>query len=441
MGLPALSPSCSAQTLYRPRDPQSTPLYLLLDSLYEKVKAVWEDRFERRYGFWRGFVDTAVARYLDCGIFENGFARVKCKQCPSEFLVALSCKVRGLCPSCGAKRAAAFAAFLKDELLEEVGHALWSFTLPKMLRPYFLNHRELLGELCQAAYETVHELMVAAVEEEDFRPGMVALIQTFADSLRWNPHIHALATRGGWTAEGQWVPVPYIDSHAAELLFRHKVIRLLKDKGLLSDERINLLLSWKNHTGFSVDNSVTVYPNDETGLESVARYMLRSPVSLQRLHFLPDTQQVLYQAKRGEERNTLEPIDPMEFVARVLIHIPDPNKHSVHYFGHYASAARALRKTTEAEVSHETTPCSDEQTDSTSPSTPIAALRRSWRYLIRRVYQVDPLVCPRCGGEMRVISFITKPKLIRTILDHLKKRDPKSRAPPNSEPESVSLPL
>jgi hypothetical protein len=127
---------------------------------------------------------------------------VKCKQCLSEFLVALSCKVRGLCPSCGlpaialakagAKRAAAFAAFLKDELLEDVCHALWSFTIPKMLRPYFLYHRELLGEMCRAAYETVHELMVAAVGETDFRSGMVALIQTFADSLRWNPHIHAL---------------------------------------------------------------------------------------------------------------------------------------------------------------------------------------------------------------------------------------------------------
>jgi len=41
-----------------------------------------------------------------------------------------------------------------------------------------------------------------------------------------------------------------------------------------------------------------------------------------------------------------------------------------------------------------------------------AALRRRWAELIRRVYEVDPLVCPRCGGEMRVIGFITQPALI-----------------------------
>ena len=58
-------------TRYRPRNPRLSSLYQLLESHYETVKSVWEDRFERRYGFWRGLCDTAVARYLDCGLFES----------------------------------------------------------------------------------------------------------------------------------------------------------------------------------------------------------------------------------------------------------------------------------------------------------------------------------------------------------------------------------
>ena len=88
-------------------------------------------------------------------------------------------------------------------------------------------------------------------------------------------------------------------------------------------------MSWK-HTGFSVDNSVTVYPSDQQGLERLARYLLRSPVSLQRLHFLPETQQVIYQqieANKGHDRDATEIIDPMDFVARVLMQVPEPNKH------------------------------------------------------------------------------------------------------------------
>ena len=47
-----------------------------------------------------------------------------------------------------------------------------------------------------------------------------------------------------------------------------------------------------------------------------------------------------------------------------------------------------------------------------------ATLRRRWAELIRRVYEVDPLVCPRCGSEMRVIGFITQPALIDRIVSN-----------------------
>ena len=53
-----------------------------------------------------------------------------------------------------------------------------------------------------------------------------------------HPHAHCLASRGVWDEKGQWLPVPYIDTNAAEKLFAHKIFRFLKSKDLLSDERI-----------------------------------------------------------------------------------------------------------------------------------------------------------------------------------------------------------
>ena len=101
-----------------------------------------------------------------------------------------SCRQRNICPSCDAKRAAAFAAFLHDEVFEDVPHAMWVFTIPKMLRVYFLHHRELLGELSRCAYETIRELMTAAAfEEKGFRPGMVSVVQTFGEAARFHPHV------------------------------------------------------------------------------------------------------------------------------------------------------------------------------------------------------------------------------------------------------------
>ncbi len=136
----------------------------------------------------------------------------------------------------------------------------------------------------RAGWETVLELMTAAVDDAAFRPGMVAVVQTAGDLGNWQPHLHAMVSRGGWTRDWEWVPVPYVDEHSAELLFRHKVMRLLQDEGLLNEERSELLLSWR-HTGFSVHNRVKVEPEDQPAVERLTRYIMRPPISLERMQW------------------------------------------------------------------------------------------------------------------------------------------------------------
>jgi hypothetical protein len=432
-------PSSPAPAIYRPRQARKTALYQLVEKYYEDVKAVWEDRFEKKYGRWRGFIDYVVWRYLDCGIEEAGFARLRCSSCGRERLLTLSCKQRGICPSCDAKRAAAFAAFLKDELLENVGHCLWTFTLPKMLRPFFMRHRELLRNLARLAYETIKELMIDAAGDDKARPGVVAVPQSFGSVLNVHPHCHCLASRGVWDAQGQWLPIPYIDTVAAEKLFAHKILHLLKSKGLLTDERIELLRSFR-HSGFSVDASPTVWPQDTQGLERLCRYLLRCPVSLSRIHWTPGSKTLFYETQ-GFHDDPLsshpkgETLDVLEFLARVITQIPEPRKHGVHYFGAYSSKARAYRKKLSFTLTSLGTPhtLASQGEPKLSPKKR-AALRRSWAQLIRRVYQTDPLKC-ECGGELRVIAFITEHKVIRKILEHLEKRNSNSRAPPTPEPQ------
>jgi hypothetical protein len=48
--------------------------------------------------------------------------------------------------------------------------------------------------------------------------------------------------------------------------------------------------------------------------------------------------------------------------------------------------------------------------------------RMRWAQLIRRVWLEDPLLCPDCGGEMRIISFITDSPVVDRILHHLRRR-------------------
>ena len=286
--------------------------------------------------------------------------------------------------------------------------------------------------------------MVAATGEESLRPGMVAVAQTAGDLGNWHRHVHALVSRGGWTRDWQWVPLAYVDESAAELLYSHKVMRMLQEEGLLTEERTELLLSWR-HTGFSVHNRVRVESEDGPAVEHLARYIMRPPISLERMHW-SGAGEVFYQPKGGHDGRALpagdeaEVFDPAEFLARVIMHIPDPRWHLVRYYGWYSYVARGKRRRRD-EAHIDATPADGRHVPSVSGdrdrSPDVRALRRSWAQLIKRVYEVDPLVCPKCGGEMRIIAFIIDHDVVDAILRHLAKAEARS---PRGPPIAAALP-
>ena len=56
--------------------------------------------------------------------------------------------------------------------------------------------------------------------------------------------------------------------------------------------------------------------------------------------------------------------------------------------------------------------------------------RQNWARLIQKIYEVDPLICPKCKGVMRVIAFIEDEPLIMKILKHLGLWDMRNHGPP-----------
>ena len=115
--------------------------------------------------------------------------------------------------------------------------------------------------------------------------------------------------------------------------------------------------------------------------------------------------------------------------------IPDPRRHVERYYAAYSNRTRGQRRKAGARVEAR---ASDGPAGELPPPGKRAALRRRWANLIRRVYEVDPLVCPRCGCEMRVVGFITEPGLIKRILDHVRRRDRVCRPPPRPGPTVAS---
>ncbi|MEA3422151.1 MAG: transposase zinc-binding domain-containing protein [Acidobacteriota bacterium] len=86
--------------VYHQRHPERTVFF----HYFEKFLLEYEKRFEREYGYLRPVIQEVVNKYLDCGNPKCGFARIRCPECGTERLLTFSCKVRGFCPSCHAKR-------------------------------------------------------------------------------------------------------------------------------------------------------------------------------------------------------------------------------------------------------------------------------------------------------------------------------------------------
>jgi hypothetical protein len=194
---------CGYPDSYRPRRPKSTPLYRLLDSHHTGFRDVHDECFSMRCDFLSPLIDEAVDRYLRCGDPQYGFARVRCNECVAEYLRDYSCKCRGFHPSCSKRKSLDLAVFLEEELFRPVQHRHWVWSVPKMLRHYFLNHSKLSPERFGFAWKSLMLFLHESLECRDIFPGSILGPQTFGGMANRNPHVHALITDVCWERQGK----------------------------------------------------------------------------------------------------------------------------------------------------------------------------------------------------------------------------------------------
>jgi hypothetical protein len=122
----------------------------------------------------------------------------------------------------------------------------------------------------------------------------------------------------------------------------------------------------------------------------------------------------------------------LDFLADFTQHIPPKGAHLVRYYGWYSNKARGMRR-----KAAESAARADGGSDSGSAvEPPPSRASQTWAMLIKRVYEVDPLQCSKCGGTMKVVAFIEPPqgKVIERILRHCGLwRDSSPRPPPEEE--------
>ena len=463
-------------TTYERHRPEHTPLYALIEEHYPR----FVERLEAEGVSLPHFVMEEFEAYLKCGRLEHGFLRVKCEACRHEKLVAFSCKRRGFCPSCGARRMAETAAHLVDHVLPEQPIRQWVVSFPYPLRFLFATRPAVLTQVLAIVYRAISTFLTRRAGLRvgaGARTGVVTLIQRFGSALNLNIHLHMLVVDGVYTFDDErprfhGVPAP-AQPELQRLLhtIATRVTRALEKQGLLlrDDQTPSLdlepadgfeqLLGAAVHyriavgphagrkaltlytvatrastpapciaqlSGCSLHAGTVCHPHQRDSLERLCRYIARPALSNERLS-VNERGQVVYRLKHPFRDGTTQVVlDPLDFIARLAALVPRPRAHLTRYHGVFAPNFRH-RNHIVPHIAHQGAP------KPPSPTPPM-----NWMQRLKRVFHLDIEHCPLCGGTLRVIACIEAPDLIERILAHLAAREADSVHRPRAPPPSAS---
>ena len=472
---------------YQRHRPEKTLLYQLVSRHYP----VFRQKLAEDGRILPDYVQREFEDYLKCGRLEYGFLRVRCETCHEERLVAFSCKRRGFCPSCGARRMAESSALLVDEVFPHQPVRQWVLSFPFQLRFLFASRPVITSQVLGIVYRVIatHLVKKAGYSKKTARTGAVTLIQRFGSALNLNIHFHMLLLDGVYvdrfdgSARFRWVRSP--TSQELTLLVEtiaRRVGRYLERQGLLERDAENSYLasdavpedpvaqllghsityrvavgpqagrkvftlqtlpacepddhaaSAGKVSGFSLHAGVSARADERKKLERLCRYISRPAVAEKRLSLTPNGN-IRYQLKTPYRDGTTHVIfEPLDFMARLAALIPRPRANLTRFHGVFApnSKHRALVTPSKRGKSAKRQIKGDER----SPVEQHAAM--TWAQRLKRVFNIDISICEECGGAVRVIASIEDPDVIKQILSHLEHEAatansnllPQSRAPP-----------
>ena len=432
--------------------------------------------------------------YLKCGRLEHGFLRVRCDNCHFERMVAFSCKRRGFCPSCGARRMAETAALLADDVLPDVPLRQWVISFPFPLRFLFAAHPQAMGKVLGIVYRVIATQLIrkSGHSHRTAHTGAVTLIQRFGSALNLNIHFHMLFLDGVYVdrpdgaARFRWVKAPTTEelTQLAHTI-AHRVGRFLERQGLLERDAENSYLSGDavdddpmsqlcSHSityriavgpqagrkvftlqtlpacdpedqfgdtvgkvaGFSLHAGVAAKAHEREKLERLCRYISRPAVSEKRLSLTPNGN-VRYQLKTPYRDGTTHVIfEPLDFIARLAALVPKPRVNLIRFHGVFAPNSQHRALVTPAKRGKGN---KDKLADG-PPTSPERRASMTWAQRLKRVFNIDIETCQACGGAVRIVACIEDPVVINKILDHLREKGehqdafrlPESRGPPQT---------
>jgi Putative transposase/Transposase zinc-binding domain len=429
------------------------------------------------------YVKDEFDSFLSCGILAHGFLRLHCGGCKQDQLLAFSCKRRGFCPSCGAKRMSETAAYLVDHVIPTVPVRQWVLSLPIALRVLLAAQPNLVTTVLQVVQRKIlrHLLQQANLSPNQAQGGSVTLIQRFGSAANLNIHLHCLVLDGVYqikpNGELAFIQTPAPTDQALQLLLRSIITGIMKRlvrQGVLVQEQdewyvadtvaddgdtsalrplqqgsivyriafgpragrkvltlrealpIDTEAGYEskplcvNEQGFSLHAAVRCGANERLKLERLCRYITRPALANERVKINAKGQVELKLKTPWRDGTTHHVLSPLEFMQRLAALVPRPRLHLIRFHGVLAPNAKWRSKVVpQLSDDSKSSNATPTATDSQEPPAHGRPMRLGWAKLLKRVFSLDLTHCPHCGGDLRIVAAILQRQAIDKILNHL----------------------
>jgi hypothetical protein len=247
----------------------------------------------------------------------------------------------------------------------------------------------------------------------NFTPGYILVLHTFGRDLKWNPHIHCLLSEGGVADNGKWRSVTHFNYTYLRNAFRTVLLNELEK--YIDDpsfKRIKAACYREHKQGFYV----YAKPNKckpNIVIKYIGRYLGRPVIATSRIDKYDGDSVTFHYNRHEDDKYVEETIPALEFIERLIRHIPEKHFKMIRYYGVYARHKKSdnkLRRAISPEVRN------------------FLISRNKWRNNIFRYFGYDPLCCPNCSKTMVFLELRHNHKHI-SLEEMYKKVMAKARLP------------
>ena len=328
-----------------------------------------------------------IDKMIHCGDPSFGGAMYGCPHCGKLKFVPFRCHSR-FCPTCGNKYTMDRTTSMSFKLVN-VTHRHCVFTIDENLREFFLKDRSLLDCLFHSVNSVITRMFFKMNKSKNFTPGFIMVLHTFGRDLKWNPHIHCLISEGGYSDDGFWRNVKHFDYTFLRNAFRTALLNEMESKIGSSFKKVKAKCYREHQQGFYVYAKPNLC-DPRIVVKYIGRYLARPVIATSRIDKY-DGEMVTFHYNRHEDEQYIEETIPaMEFIQRLIRHIPEKHFKMIRYGGIYARHREIDSKLYRAisKSKHH-----------------IYRSFNQWRTAILSSFGYDPLVCPDCQHRMEFLEL------------------------------------